>query len=589
MSNPSAKPRRNEACPCGSGRKYKHCCGAGAARPGASGTSRAAPARPPSALASPEIIELMSLSQAGRYADLERRAREQIQRHPGAGLPWKALTVALRMQGRDPLPSAQRAVELLPEDADAQNHLGQALLEAGRAAEAAARFAQALRLKPDDLAGSIRLGKLLSDMGRLEEAAACFTHALTLNPDLLEVRYRLGIASLGLGRFAQAVTHLERAVELRPGSAELHVQLATALRMLGRTQEAEAQFRRALELDPLLPDALAGIAQLRTMTAGDAAWLDAAQRALQAPGDPRAELTVRYATGKYFDDLGEYGRAFEAFERANQIARAQVRRFDPVQLDRDVANIIAAFGPRWLGEARNPARGGARAVFIVGMPRAGCPLLGWLLSGHPGIGGAGELRFWTDAAGYYDAAARRGEPTGALLDRLSAEYLRLLQAAAPQAQRAIDQMPGNFARLGLIHASLPEARIIHVRRDPIDTCLGLFSQDSGGALSYAHSLDDLAHYYRQYLRIMQHWRSMLPAGVLLEIEGEQLISDQETCCRRVVEFLELPWDEHCLEAGHAQPLPPHLRIAPSGHWRHYSAHLGPLLELQTLSGPDADR
>jgi tetratricopeptide (TPR) repeat protein len=580
MNNPGAKTGRNESCPCGSGRKYKRCCGLKKAAPQAPRQARQTPTDARSAvLGSAEIIELMSLSQAGRHGELERRAREQTQRHPRAGMAWKALTVALRMQGKDSLSAAQRAAELSPEDAEAQNHLGMALMDAGRAIEAAARFQQVLRIKPDDLGACMRLGNLLADLGRLEEAAACYQRATQIHPGMVETRYRLGTVLMALGRHAPAIASFEQAIAQQPGSAELHAQLGTALRMLGRIEAAEAQFRRALELNPDLAEAWAGIAQLRCMTPADTEWLAQAQRVLDAAPAARSAIPLNYAIGKYFDDTGDFERAFEAFRRANELAGQQGRRFDPVQLSQEVDRFIEVFDRRWLAEVRNRPQSTARPVFIVGMPRSGCSLLGTLLSAHPALSGAGELRFWSDAANYYDAAIRRGEAAVALIARLAAEYERLIQALAPDAQRAIDHMPGNFVRLGMIHAALPEARIIHMRRDPIDTCLSIYSQDSDGVLSFASELDDLAHYYRQYRRLMQHWHSLLPAEAILDIDCEALIAAQEPCCRAVLEFLGLPWDERCLESHRAEPLPPYVRIGPAGHWRHYARHLGPLLAL----------
>lgn len=577
MSSSTAKPGRNALCPCGSGRKYKHCCGLRAPAPRPAGQKAAD--RRSSMLGSSEIIELMSLSQSGRHADFERRARELTQRRPLAGLAWKALTVALRSQGKDSLAVAQRAVQLLPQDAEAHNHLALALLDAGRAAEAAGHLQQSLRLKPEDLGVWMRLGNLLTDMGRLEEAASCYSRAAQLAPNHVEIRYRLGFVSMGLGRYAQAADNFERATALQPANAELHAHLGNALRMLGRTAEAETQFRSAIDLNPDLTDAWVGLAYLRRLTSADSAWLSEVQRLLARPMNSRAAIALHYAVGKYFDDTEDFDRAFSAFERANELVRQQGRHFDAGQVIRDVDRILETFDAGWLADARAQGQASSQPVFIVGMPKSGCSLLGAVLSAHPAVHDAGELRFWSDAASYYDAAIGRGEAPAGLIGRLGAEYVRLIQALSPDAPRVIDHMPGNFARLGIIAAALPGARIIHVRRDPIDTCLALFSQDSSGALAFATRLEELATYYMQYRRLMQHWRSLLPNGMILELDCERLDAEPESCCRELIELLGLPWDDRCLEAQRAARLSPLLQIGPAGHWRHYVRHLGPLLEL----------
>src|SRR5579863_226457 len=160
-----SKPGRNDLCPCGSGKKFKRCCAL--RQPPASAVPAPAARASTAGLGSAEMIELVGLHQAGRFVELERRARELSQRNPQAGLAWKALAVALKMQGKDSLPAAQKAAELLPQDAEAQTNLGVALWEAARVPEAISCLQRAIHIRPDDPSAHYRLGNLLLEIGRL--------------------------------------------------------------------------------------------------------------------------------------------------------------------------------------------------------------------------------------------------------------------------------------------------------------------------------------------------------------------------------------------------------------------------------------
>jgi hypothetical protein len=195
-------------------------------------------------------------------------------------------------------------------------------------------------------------------------------------------------------------------------------------------------------------------------------------------------------------------------------------------------------------------------VFIVGMLRSGTTLAEQILASHPQVSGAGELMFWGEKLAAATARARnqaareiRGDDG---LAAATADYLGLLQRASADgvradAARVVDKMPTNFLSLGLIHAALPRARIIHMRRNPVDTCLSIYCQHFEAANTYANELEDLAHYYREYCRLMRHWRTTLPAEALIEVPYEGLTEDLEGWTRRMLEFIEVPWDPRCLD------------------------------------------
>jgi hypothetical protein len=212
-------------------------------------------------------------------------------------------------------------------------------------------------------------------------------------------------------------------------------------------------------------------------------------------------------------------------------------------------------------------------VFIVGMPRSGTSLAEQILASHREVFGAGELTFWTEPQAVSSGAA----------------YLAQLPPASIEAARVVDKMPYNFLHLGTIHAALPEAKIIHVHRDPIDTCLSIYFQDFADTQSYARDLGDLAHYYGQYRRIMHHWMTMLPPGAILDLRYEDLVADQERWSRIMVAFIGLEWDPACLDfertvrtvmTASAWQVRQKMHGRSVGRSRHYEKFLGPLLSLR---------
>ena len=240
----------------------------------------------------------------------------------------------------------------------------------------------------------------------------------------------------------------------------------------------------------------------------------------------RHEINLRYAIGKYFDDVQDYEQAFGSYRLANELTRRFGARYDRQLLTRSVDRMTAMFDREWLRRSRLAAIRSERPVFIVGMPRTGTTLAEQILASHPAVFGAGELPFWNDAAAAHDSGT---------LDALAEEYLRQLADLSGDALRVVDKMPANYANLGLIHAALPGARIIHMQRNPIDTCLSIFFQNFSISHAYANDLDDLAHYYAEYLRVMQHWHTTLPPGTILDVKYEGLlVTEPEVWSRKML-------------------------------------------------------
>ena len=485
----------------------------------------------------------------------------------------------------DALPALERAAELSPGDAEAHCNLGNALRAANQLERAVRSHQRAIEIKPDYAEAHNNLGSALLDLGRLDEARAHFRRAIAIQPTFALAHSNLSNLLIMQNRMLDAEKSCRRALEINPRLIPAILQLAEIQAANGQFADAEASMRRALELEPDSAEALAGLVRFRKMGVGDGEWVERARGLLERGLGSRQEVYLRYALGKYFDDVGEAEEAFGHYARANELSKRHRAAHDRGKVERGIDRIIEVFDRGWLEGVAGVGNGSDRAVLIVGMPRSGTTLAEQILASHEAVFGADELSYWNEAASGYVARAG-GEGEG--LRRLADGYLRTLEGLSSDARRVVDKMPGNFLYLGLIRAALPNARIIHMRRNPLDTCLSIYFQNFGALHSYANDLEDLGHYYRQYLRLMEHWRAVLPEGAMLEVSYEGLVQDLEGWSRRMVAHVGLEWDESCLEF-HRNRRPvstfskwqARQRISTGSieRWRKYEKFLTPLLPL----------
>ncbi len=564
------------------------------------------------------------LVELGRHADAVGCFEQAARLAPDDAVVFSNLCNALTLVGRLEAAIAQgrRAVALAPRLPAAHNHLGNALAAHGRREDALESYAAALSLAPGFVEALDNLGNTLRDLGRPRDALQCHRRARGLAPQRPEAHLHLGNALFDLGALPEAAASYARAVEQQPGNAAAFLALSMVLRRRGQAREARAAcrtaldlkpdfaealsfqgelcadagafgdaqswFERALAVDPALPSALASIASHRTMTAGDGAWHRATTALLDRGLSLRHRITLLYALGKHDDDLGRFAGAFEHYRRANELAKSSATAYERSRMTQRVDELLTTFTAARIAEYAATGDTSERPVFVIGMPRSGTSLCEQILASHTDVFGAGELTFWdaanaTQGSAAFDAAAGANRRA-----RLAADYLGRLQALDAASRRVVDKMPMNFLNLGLIHAVFPRARIIHMRRHPIDTCLSIYFQHFADQHPYAQDLEDLAHYYREYARLMQHWRRCLPAGSLFELPYEALVGDQAAWTRRLLEFLDLSWDPRCLEFHRTErvvittskwQVRQRLYGASAGRWRHYEPWVGPLRAL----------
>ena len=528
-----------------------------------------------------------ALAAAGRTHEAMERFEQLTARRPEPAILSDLATLLLGF-GRyaEAVRCYRAALERAPADGRLQSNLSHALHCCGdfRAAVEAGRRALVLDNRLPE--AYLHLGNALLALSEVPQADACYSDGLAIDSKHAPLLTARAMSLRALARLPEAEATAQRALAVRR-APDILALLASLAADRGHFTEAADLYSEALALDPDLPEALVGLARTRRMTAADDSWRALAERML-ARGIPATHaVNLYHALGKYHDDIGEYDAAYAAHSSGNALARKNGLAYDRAAATARIGATIEAYDRAALDALAGAGAGVAsdRPVFIVGMPRSGTTLAEQILASHPDVYGADELLFWNLAAD-----VTHGVPAGeraASVARLGAEYLALLTGRSPAAARVIDKLPGNFENLGLIHAALPAARIIHLVRDPRDTCLSIFFQDFTSAHSYATDLDDLVHYYREYRRMMTHWWTTLPAGTLLDVPYEGLVTDPELWTRRMLDHIGLPWDARCLEfqrterpvltASSWQVRQP-LTTSSVGRWRRYQQYLGPLIE-----------
>lgn len=461
---------------------------------------------------------------------------------------------ALRRQGGldEAIACYRAALALKPNLAEAENNIGDIEQIQGRLEEAVTSYRKALALKPDYLEAQNNLGIALHAQGRLEEAVACYRKVLALKPDFAEGHNNLGYALHEQGRLEEAVACYRRALTHKPDYADAQHNMGNILKQLGAVSEARNYLEKAIRLSPRNSGYYYSLAQLKQFAAEDQ-HLAAMKEMAQHIGSLRTkeQIELHFALGKAFADIKQHELSFHHLLQGNALKRKQIAYDEAATLELFQRTRIA-FTPEVLCGRQGRGNPSPVPVFIVGMPRSGTSLIEQILASHREIFGAGERTDFEKAViSLSDRACTPfPEVVCSLSDddlfQLAVTYIDHIKKTAPEATRITDKMPLNFFFIGLIQLALPHARIIHVSRDPVDTCLSCFSMLFAAGQPYSYDLGELGRYYRAYQGLMQHWRDALPDGVMLEVEYEAVIEDLEGQARRLVAHCGLDWDDACL-------------------------------------------
>jgi tetratricopeptide (TPR) repeat protein len=523
----------------------------------------------------------------------------------------------------------RQALAVQPDYLEALSNLGAVLVE-GEGFEAAAEpLEHALRLHPHYPEALCNLGLLRLKQERIDDAIHLLQQCLQRRPSYPEAMVGLALALHEKDDLASALRLLREVVTMQPHRSDAWCHLGTVCQELGDIAEAERAYDTALSIDPRSADALTGLGnlrleqgkmdeaekllrqaidmdedhlparfhlvQVRKVKAGDDNLADLERRLADVDkvGTDR-RISLHYALGKAYDDLREWDKAFPHFIEGARLKRAKFTAYDPASEAERIDRIIDTVDSRFLRRLGGHGHASELPVFVLGMPRSGTTLTEQIIASHPDVHGAGELNDLMalvqrqlapgPALPYPHNLARL---TPQALTQWGQDYVNGLRRHAPSAKRITDKMPSNYLAMGLIPLMLPHARIIHVKRNPVDTCVSCFTRLFNRHQEATYDLHELGRHYANYARLMDHWRAVLPAGSFMEVQYEEIVADMPQQARRLLDFVGLPWDDACLAfhrtervvrtASVTQVRQP-IYTSSVERWRHYERHLTPLLQ-----------
>ncbi|WP_425407112.1 tetratricopeptide repeat-containing sulfotransferase family protein [Hwanghaeella sp.] len=584
-----------------------------------------------------------ALNQAGRFDDARKAANAILKIQPREANALYLLGIIAHQQG-DTKKAAQWFEKSHKADRNnpaAVSGLGIVRLEQGRSAEAARLFGQVLQSMPNDPATHNNMGLACERSGKLDKALEHYGKAVALAPGYGVARLSLAQALIRLERrdpaeqvlreglrqepsnagFHAELAHVRRAqgdlgeavdlygkaAALAPDDAQILIDKATALAELGRAEEAEASLAAARRIDPENLIALLDLAEIAAAKTG-AEKEAGKEQAASLTGEAAAIADGRglnnidspqllHRLGRAFDRLKRHDDAFACWARAHSAWKRELDSLGMVYSEKQ-AEAAVDRTISWFDAHRDAIRtdlahrrsdAARKPIFIIGMMRSGTSLLEQILATHSAVEGAGELFTVTEFAarlaaghGHWTESPVLEDP--AALAGLAAEYLRVIEGRFPDAPFVVDKMPANYQYAGLIRIIFPAATIIHIRRNPIDTCLSIYMQKFGNGYTFAHDLGQIGHNYRMYRRLMRFWEEWDPD--LMTVDYEALTGDMPAVVRPVLEKLGLEWEDG-LESFHRtrrtvgtasrlqvrQPL----YGTAVDRWRRYESNLAPLI------------
>ena len=526
------------------------------------------------------IKRLIEHYRKGLYKEAEEQAVLMTQQFPSFMIGWKALGAVLAQKGRisDALFANEKAVALSPKDAEnhnslgfilrimgkldlaeksfkqaidlnpnfveAHNNLGITLKELGRLNAAELRFRHAIAIKPLYPNAHNNLGATLEEMGRLEDAEVIFNKAIALEPNSSAAYNNLGNTLKKLGKVEAAEACCKKAISLNPNNPLARNNLGLILQELGKLDEAAACYIKALALKPDFAEAYRMLALMKKFDAQDEQYSKMLELYLDKNISDEQRCHINFGLAKAYDDLGEFEKAFTHYEEGNAL-RKKLLNYDinqDVELFRQIKSAYQQIEQYSLESEKFPKD--LTPIFIVGMPRSGTTIVEQIISSHSQVTGAGELPY----AAQFGSAIAKGlsKVDREVLLNFRNKYLEKLKEHSSSKFLITDKMPQNFRYIGLLAAVFPEAKFIHVKRNPAAVCWANYKQYFVSKnLGYCYALDDVVSYHKLYVNLMKFWTDTLKNRIY-DLDYESLTINQEDETRQLINHLNLDWDRNCL-------------------------------------------
>ncbi len=466
--------------------------------------------------------------------------------------------------------------------------------------EALRLLGDALKFAPKHTKTLLMVARVQSKRGAHDLAEQACRMVLADEPDNADAYLVLGQIMHDTDNFESAVELLEKAVVADPDNAEVRNFYGVTLKSVGRLDEARDNILKSIDLNEKMFGAYANLNDIYLFTRENKYFKNIEQFLnAEEPGSKRA-LPLHYAYAKALEDLGEHERALDHYITGGQIKRTMLNYVEEESFS-FFDRIMQTFSAEFFASKPFAGNESDRPIFIVGMPRSGSTLVEQILSSHPQVHGAGEVKYISNSMhalrDRFPSLSRfpelATELSGAQFDAFSKDYLKRMSTHAGDAARITDKLLTNYFFVGLIHSVFPNARIINTQRNPIDNCLSAFTKLFKDDMPHSYDLGELGRYYRKYDGLMAHWREVIPADRLKLVQYENVVHDTEGFARDLLAFLDLPWDDACLNfhksnrpvktASVAQIRKP-IYTESIERWRKYGSKLRPLIDALELDG-----
>lgn len=517
---------------------------------------------------------------------------ESIRRDPKNPFSWEYMGYALESLHllNKALQAYKQAVSLTNDQHGLWERMGKISARLNRQEDALAYFQMALEQDSSHAHTHLSYAKALRSLGRDTECEEHCHRALELSPDYTPALIELGMALIDQGKYQPAVIYFNKAKDTDPGNTEIASGLAQAYDRMGSSNDAYNVIRPLIESGCRDPGIACSYARICANTDREEDAVTFIEDILRSSNPiPPQRIDLHFMAGTLYEKIENFSSAILHFNKANSL---KPTNFNPEGYARFIDSMINNFSSEAFKYLPRSNHSDDRPIFIVGMMRSGTSLVEQILASHDDIHGCGELMGITQAARkirMFQHIIDSDIPLTQLLNKnnigsLLKNYLHGLPPEIISKKKFTDKMPNNYLNLGLIALLFPEARIIHVKRNPLDTCLSIYFINFAGRHDYAYNLKNLGIYYREYQRLMKHWQRVLPLQIL-DVEYEELINNTEKVCRAMIDFCGVEWNDKVLNfhssdrvintASYTQVRRPIYKSS-IGRWKNYEGHLDQL-------------
>ncbi len=445
-----------------------------------------------------------------------------------------------------------RAIALAPNFAPAYLNLGQIFRAKRKWTEALALFKKGLSHDPKNPNIYLDIGNLLRDTQRWEESISFFNKALLLNSNFTKARYNLALTLRDKGDYSQALVLINHLITTNPAYPKAVLLRGELLEHSGELQRAMEDYRNCLKIDRTFTEAYWSIANISEVDFSDKDRKEMIEL-LDHELTPRQKVFLCFSLAKAFEEKKEYQESFAYLEKGNMIKNSLIV-YDKRKHTKELQLIKSIFSQEYINSLVGLTNNHIKPIFILGVPRSGTSLIEQILTSYSVISGGGEIT--TMAEIVFERLPRKKQTNWVdslrdldkqILEELAAFYIHKNNSVVKSAFCFTDKLPFNYTIIGLIYAMFPNAKFIHVYKNPIDGCFSCYKQLFTAGQEFSYCLDNLSDYYLDYQNLMQHWNAIIPKNVIYNISYEKLIENPEKQMRAILGFINIPFDKKCLD------------------------------------------